>query len=133
QHRAVLPVLYGKPHPYGHPVIGLRKHVHDADEKVIKAHYDRWYHPNNAALVMVGGFDADEALAAIRKLFGDIPRGKLPPRKPLPKEAPKLPARLEMKSKFSVPRLLVGFPGVKIGDPDQPALNVLETILGQGK
>ncbi len=133
EYKAMLPLLFGKAHPYGHPVIGLREHVHAADEKVIKAHYDRWYHPNNASLVMVGGFDPDEALAAIRKLFGDIPRGKLPPRRPLPRKEPKLPARLEMKSKFSAPRLLVAYPAVKVGDPDQPALAVLEAVLGQGK
>jgi zinc protease len=133
EYKAMLPLLFGKDHPYGHPVIGLAKHVKDADEKVITAHYNRWYHPNNASLIVVGGFDPDEALATIRKLFSDIPRGKLPPRKTVPEKGPTLPARFEMKSRFSVPRLLVGYPAVRIGDPDQPALNVLEAILGQGK
>jgi zinc protease len=133
EYKAILPLTYGKKHPYGHPVIGEAKHVKDADEKTIKAFYDRWYHPNNASLILVGGFDADEALAAIKKLFTDIPRGKLPERKTLPAETPKLPARLEMPSKFSVPRLLVTFPTVRIGDPDQAALGVLEAVLGRGK
>jgi zinc protease len=133
EYKAILPLLFGKQHPYGHPVIGVTQHVRDADEKIIKAHYDRWYHPNNAVLVLVGGFDPDEALATIQKLFGPIPRGKLPPRKELPAESAKLPARLEMPSRFSVARVLMGFPTVRIGDPDQPALNVLEAILGRGK
>jgi zinc protease len=38
-----------------------------------------------------------------------------------------------MESKFSVPRLLVGFPTIQAGDPDQAALAVLEGILGLGK
>jgi zinc protease len=131
--KALLPLLFGKDHPYGHPVIGLSEHVRAANEKVIKAHYDRWYHPNNAALVIVGGFDPDDALAAVKKLFGPIPRGALPPRKTLPAKGPALPARLEMVSRFSVPRLLLGFPTVKSGDPDQPALGVLQAALGAGK
>jgi zinc protease len=133
EYKAILPLLFGKMHPYGHPVIGLTQHVRDATEKVIKGHYDRWYHPNNAVLVIVGGVDADAALASIRKLFGPIPRGKLPERKVVPAEGPKLPARLEMASKFNVPRLLVGYPTVRFGDPDMPALNVLESILTRGK
>jgi zinc protease len=133
EYKAILPLLFGKDHPYGHPVIGVTQHVRDADEKVIKAHYDRWYHPNNAVLVMVGGFDPDDALSAIRKLFGPIPRAELPGRKPVPGAPAKLPARLEMPSRFSVARVVMGFPTVRSGDPDQPALSVLEAILGRGK
>jgi zinc protease len=133
EYKGILPLLFGKNHPYGHPVIGVTRHVRDATEKVIKAHYDRWYHPNNAVLVIVGGFDPDEAEKAIKELFGPIPRAPLPPRKPLPRESAKLPARLEMPSRFSVARILMGFPTVRIGDSDQPALNVLEAILARGK
>ena len=49
-----------------------------ATAEIIKRYYDQWYHPNNAALVVVGGFDPDEALAKIKKLFGPIPKGELP-------------------------------------------------------
>lgn len=133
EYKSVLPALYGKMHPYGHPVIGERKHVLDATEKVITGFYERWYHPNNAALVVVGGFDAEEAEAAIRKLFSDIPRGKLPERKAEPSEEPKLPARVTMKSKFRQPRLLWAVKTIKSGDPDQAPLAVLTSILSLGK
>jgi zinc protease len=133
EYKAILPRLFGKGHPYGHPVIGERKHVADANEKVIKDYYDRWYHPNNASLILVGGFDANEALKEIKKLFGDIPRGKLPARKEVPAKQVKLPVRYEMESKFSVPRLLIGYPTIKYGEKDQAALNVLEGVLATGK
>jgi len=133
EYKAMLPLLFGKAHPYGHPVIGEARHVREATEKVIQAHYDRWYHPNNAALVMVGGFDADQALTAIRKQFGSIPAGKLPPRKQVPEDQPKLPIRQEMPSKFSVPRLLLAYPTVRVGAAEEPALAVLEALLGRGK
>jgi zinc protease len=134
EQKAILPLLFGKTAPYGHPVIGERQHVRDATAKIIKAHYDQWYYPNNASLVVVGGFDPDKALAKIKELFGSIPKGNLPERKPLPKEIPgKRPARVEMPSKFEVPRLLMGFNGVTTSDPDYPALGVLEAILSSGK
>ena len=133
EYKAIYPILFGKGHPYGHPVIGETRHVRDATEKVIKAHYDAWYHPNNASLVIVGGFDPKEALATVKKLFGPIPSAKLPPRKTIPDDAVKLPARTQFASKFSQARLMIGFPTVKSGDPDQPALAVLDAILSRGK
>src|SRR5262249_8886599 len=53
--------------------------------------------------------------------------------KSVPMNPGPLPVRAQMKSKFSVPRLIVGFPTVRIGDDDQPALDVLEGVLAGGK
>lgn len=120
EQKLILPILFGNKAPYGHPVLGVKEHVHNATAAVIKNHYDRWYHPNNASLVIVGGFDEKEALEKIRKLFGPIPRVELPKRKPIP-ETPsrKETVRLVMKSKFETPRLLIGFNGVVSGDKDE--------------
>jgi zinc protease len=131
--KAILPLLFGKSAPYGHPVIGEAEHVRAATAEIIKGHYDRWYHPNNASLVVCGNFDPDEALAKIKKLFGPIPRAELPARKPVPQEKLTRPARLEIVSKFSVPRLLMGFNTIRSSDRDYPALAVLENILAGGK
>ncbi len=131
--KAILPLLFGKKAPYGHPVIGEAAHVRAATAKIIKAHYDKWYHPNNAAFVVCGNFDPDQALAQIKKRFGDIPRAKLPERKSLPDEKVKRPAHLQFESKFALPRLLMGFNTVRSSDADYPAVAVLERILGGGK
>jgi zinc protease len=133
EQKAILPLLFGKKHPYGHPIIGERQHVKDATADVIKGHYDRWYHPNNAALVVVGGFDPDKALARIKKLFGPIPSAKLPERRTVPDEKVKRPARLEMDSKFDVPRLLLGFAVCDSKDPDSAVLDVVQSLLAGGK
>jgi zinc protease len=133
EQKAILPRLFGKTNPYGHPVIGEREHVKAATDKVIKAHYDKWYHPNNAALVITGGFDPDKALALIQKKFGDIPRAKLPERKKSTEVERAKPERFEFESKFEVPRLLMGFTSVASSHPDAPALSVLEVLLSSGK
>jgi zinc protease len=131
--KAILPLLFGKNSPYGHPVIGEREHVQAATAQVIKGHYDKWYHPNNAVLVVVGGFDPDKALAKIKEKFGGIPAGKLPERKPWPPGNQARPARLEIESKFEVVRLLMGFNTVRTGDPDTYALQVIDVLLSGGK
>src|SRR5262249_52185478 len=120
--KAILPLLFGKKSPYGHPVIGEREHVRAATAEVIKAYYDRWYHPNNAAAILVGGRGPKEAREAIKPLSAPTPAAKLPERKTAPETDLKRPARYEMKSKFIAPRLLLGYNTVRSGDPDEYAL-----------
>ncbi len=133
EQKAIVPLLFGKAAPYGHPVIGLTLHVEDATDKIIKAHYDKWYHPNNAVLVIVGGFDPDKAMEKVKKLFGPIPKANLPERKKVPEVKRDKPARLEFESKFDVARVLTGYNVCKAADPDAPALNVLSSILTGGR
>lgn len=132
--KAILPLLFPKEHPYAHPVIGEEAHVRGATAEIITRYYDKWYHPNNAALVVVGGFNPEEALATIKKLFGPIPKAELPPRKdaklPPPRTAQ---VRKEFDSKFDVPRMMMGFNTVAVGHDDDYALDVLNLILSSGK
>ncbi len=132
--KKVLPLLFPKDSPYSHPVIGEERHVRDATAEIIKRHYDKWYHPNNASLVIVGGFDADAALAKIKELFSSIPKGELPRRKPPTFFKDRAgPVRVQFESKFDVPRVLFGFNTIPVGDPDDPVLDVISNVLGDGR
>ena len=133
EQKSILPVLFGSESPYGHPVIGQTEHVSGATAKIIKSHYDKWYHPNNASLVICGGFDPDQALVKIKELFGPIPRAELPPRKELTPPNSERPARIDMTSKFEAPRLLMGFNTVRRDDPDYYPLDIVQGLLTGGK
>jgi len=133
EYKALLPLLFGKDSPYGHPVIGERDHVRGATADVIKGYYDRWYHPNNAAMIVVGGIDPAAALAKIQAKFGSIPAGKLPERKVWATNYPKRPAHTEFTSKFPTPRMLMGYVTVPAGHADEAPLDVLSVLLGGGK
>jgi zinc protease len=133
EQKAILPLLFGKKAPYGHPVIGEADHVVAATAKIIKGHYDRWYYPNNASLIIVGGFDADKALVKVKKEFDSLPKGNLPDRNAIPDDKPKRPASFEMVSKFEVPRMLMGFTTCKVGDAEDPVLDVIQSVLTGGK
>jgi zinc protease len=132
EEKAILPLLFGSG-PYGHPVIGERAHVRGATADIIKSHYDQWYYPNNASLVMCGGFEVEPVLSRIKELFGPLPSGKLPERRKV--EAPKRtgPVRKEMPSKFETARLLVGYNTVRMGDPDFYPLEIVQGLLTNGK
>src|SRR5262249_20811415 len=70
----------------------------------------------------------------IRQLFGPIPAGRLPERKAPPAGTPQGEARrVEIPSKFEVPRMLLGFHGVRGGDPDYYTLDVVRALLTGGK
>jgi zinc protease len=134
EQKTILPLLWPKESPYSHPVIGLREHVQGATAEVIKSHYDKWYHPNNAAIVVVGGFDPDEALTKIKKLFEPIPKAELPKRKtPTYFKDRAGPVRKEFESKFDLPRMLVGFNTVAVGSAEDPVLDIVQDILADGR
>ena len=133
EQKTILPLLFGPNNPYGHPVIGQQAQVRAATAAIIKAHYDKWYHPNNASLIICGGFDPDKALARVKELFGPIPSAELPPRKPEVPIEHKEPIHKEFTSKFDVSRMVMGFNTVSSTDPDLPALEFTQALLSGGK
>ncbi len=132
EYKAILPLLFDDG-PYGHPVIGEAAHVRDATAQVITDFYNRWYHPNNASIIIVGGFDPDQAMTTIRTLFESIPKAQLPARPEAKVVTRTAPARVHLDSKFAQPRLVMGFNGVKLGEPDDFVLDVISQILTGGK
>jgi zinc protease len=57
--------------------IGLTSVIETADRDLLKGFYDRWYRPDNMALVIVGDMDIKEAQHLIKKRFSSLqPRGK---------------------------------------------------------
>ncbi len=134
EYKAILPRLFGKADPYSHPVIGEEQHVRAATAEIITRYYDQWYHPNNATLVIVGGFDPVTAMAKVKELFSSIPKAELPERVPTPKPNPRAKqVRHEFASKFDVPRAMIGFNGVAVGDPDDYVFDVLSQVLSGGR
>ena len=61
-------------HPYHHPVIGWRSDIENVSIEKLRAFYDTYYWPNNATVTVVGDFQTENALALIRKYYGEIPR-----------------------------------------------------------
>ena len=56
--------------------IGDMDVVKNCSPKTIRDFYKRWYQPQNQAVVVVGEIDADEVVAKIKKLFGNLKRGR---------------------------------------------------------
>src|SRR5215471_295122 len=62
-------------HPYHWPTVGWIEDLERAMAAEMKAYYDKWYHPRNATLVIVGDIDTEQVVTRIQELFGRIPAG----------------------------------------------------------
>ena len=50
--------------------------VKNCSQQLVRNFYDRWYQPQNQAVVVVGDFDPDQMVEKVKKMFGDRKRGK---------------------------------------------------------
>jgi zinc protease len=120
-------------HPYHAPIIGWFQDVKRATRDDMKAYYDRWYHPRNATLVIVGDVSAPDVLAKVKKLFSKIPAGP----EPTPQRVVEPPQRGErrviVKKETQLERLMMAFHTPQIAHPDNYALEIVSTLLGTGK
>lgn len=63
--------LYLAATPYdGRAPIGDRAAIESMPRTVLRTYYDRWYRPDNAAIIVVGDIDVDEIVGDIERLFG---------------------------------------------------------------
>ncbi len=68
-------------HSYHHEVIGDMADLQTIQREDLYRHYQTYYVPNNAVLVMAGDFQTGPMLERIRELYESIPAGAPPPRR----------------------------------------------------
>lgn len=124
--------LYPAGHPYSWPVIGYVDDLNRANLEDVKNFFLRWYGPNNAILSVSGDFKTAEALAMIDKYFGDLkqcPEVKRLRVAPVTIAADKYTA---YRDKTYFPLNLRVFPTVPQYNRDEPALDLLGAMMGNG-
>lgn len=120
-------------HPYHWPTVGWLDDLESATGADMKAYYDKWYHPRNATLVIIGDFNTEEVLARVETLFAEIPAG--PNAQPLritepPQRGEK---RVVVRKETPVERLLIGFHAPPVAHTDAYVMQVVEAILSTGR
>jgi predicted Zn-dependent peptidase len=117
-----------------HDVIGSMEDLNAATVKDVQEFFRIYYAPNNAVLTLVGDFQADEALAKIKKYFGEIPVQPAPPVPDLSEPKPTGERRKTIEDAFAqTPRLDVVFKVPPGNTEDWYALYVLANALGSGQ
>ena len=119
-------------HPYKRKVIGTRKNIGTIHRDEILDYYTKWYSPNNMVTVIVGDIDANTALNQIKQNFAKETQKS--PKSVYAKEKPLTEQKRNIEYlKAQTGYMLIGFRGVNINDKDSYALDVLATILGEGR
>lgn len=95
-------------HPYGTPIIGWEHEIRGLTTEDALDFYETWYAPNNAALVIAGDVEPEEAIALAEKHYGAIAARALPERQRVAEPKQWAPRRVELES----PR--VGQPSVSV-------------------
>ncbi|MBI2962663.1 MAG: insulinase family protein [Deltaproteobacteria bacterium] len=120
-------------HPYMWPVIGWMSDIQSATLADIRDHYQTYYRPNNAIVVVVGNVDPDATIDRVRGAFGPIAAGPAP--RPVTEvEPPQLgERRVIVKKEANLPALVWAYKVPNIKSADSYALEVLSTILSDGE
>ena len=122
-----------KVHPYAYPVIGHMSIYNTLTRDDVMRYYKARYVPNNLTFVIVGDVDAESVHTQIETFFQDTPRAVLPPVY-IPTEPPQLGKR-EVHQEFptELSRVMLAWHVPGIDHPDIPALDVLATVMGEGR
>lgn len=120
-------------HPYHWPIIGWFPDLNAMTREDLKRHYDAYYVPNNATLIVVGDIQVKTLLPTITRLFASIPARAVPAR-PSPEEpAQKGERRILVKRDAQLPFVLAAYRAPNFQHEDSYALALLESLLAQGK
>jgi zinc protease len=120
-------------HPYRQPVIGWATDIAGWKLADLRHHYDLYYQPNNAFLVAVGDFDAREFGDLVAAKFGGHPRGGDPPPVRTKEQEPRGERRVAVERPARLPFVSLQYQVPNLDDPDAPALEMLESVLSNGK
>ena len=120
-------------HPYHWDTIGFMKDIDAIRLEDAKAYFRTHYAPNNAVVAVVGDFDTRQLFAKIEEYYSDIK--PQPPARPVVNAEP--PQQGEKRIAFhkaaELPAVQIGYHVGSAHDKDDPALDVLSTILEHGE
>lgn len=122
-----------KVHPYHHPVVGWIGDLERATREEMEAYYRKFYHPNHAILVLVGGFETERVLKNVEASFGLIPRGsEVPPVRAVepPQQGEK---RVTLRRPTQLERLHMVYHAPCVADSDSDALRLAALLLSVGR
>src|SRR5213079_2176333 len=120
-------------HPYRFPVIGEIEIYNQLTQEQVMQYYKTRYVPNNLTFIVVGDVDAQKVQQQLAEVFKPYPEKSLKPVF-VPAEPPQL-GRREVHQEFAteLTHLSLAWHIPEVTNPDVPALDLLSSILGDGR
>jgi zinc protease len=120
-----------KTHPYHNPVIGWPDDIRRFHRSDLLRHYQTYYTPSNATLVVAGDVQPHKVFAQAVQYFGGIRAHSVPAWHPL--EPPQIGERQFIdKRDVSTPALMIGYHVPSYADSAFYAFEVLQGLLVRG-
>jgi zinc protease len=130
----ILAALYPAGHPYSWSVIGSMTDLDAASVEDVSQFFRTYYAPNNASIAIAGDFKPAEAKRLVELYFGGIPRGPAMPARPnVPPVVLAKDTFMVLEDRVQLPRAFYDWPTVKLFDKDDASLDVLASVLANGK
>jgi len=122
--------LWMDDHPLSLPVLGTQTAIAGVTRGQVAEHHAQYYRPNNVVLVACGAVRATPVVEQVEVLFRDAETGQtVPPTR----SAPALhPERLHHERATGQTHVYFGLAGPTSSDEDRFALEVVNSILGDG-
>ncbi|MDF2436041.1 MAG: processing peptidase [Bacteroidota bacterium] len=121
-------------HPYRWTPGGSPEYINKAAISEFIDFYKTFYVPNNATLSIAGDITPAQTKAMIEKYFGSIPKGtKAIPRPNAVEPVKTKEVRDTVPDNIQLPGVIMGYHTPAQGTPDYYAVNMLATLLSQGK
>ena len=129
----IQPAVFPLPHPYNWMTIGSQEDLDAASLDDVKAFFSRFYSPSNASLAIAGDIDPSHVADLVEKYFGSLPPG--PEVQRIGRMDSDLRGRVHLSTtdRVQLSRLYMVWPSVPVFDEEEPALDALGVILGDGK
>jgi zinc protease len=132
---ALARALYGSAHPYGSSTIGTVASVKRIGQADLRSLWQRYFRPDNAALIVVGAIDGQSLKTLVERLWGGwrpAADGPLAAGNATSAKAATSPARVIIIDKPDSPQteLRIGRIGTVRTNPDFPSMQVLNEAFG---
>ncbi len=131
-HAAKLDGLFPN-HPYGQQTtIGISEHLKNPSMVDIHEYFEKYYVPNNMAIVLVGDLNFEKTISKINETFGKFERKELV-HPVLPKEAPITSPVIKEVYGPTAESISIAYRSAGVSSDDQKFVTLCDMILSNGK
>ncbi len=121
-------------HPYKHATIGSMADLEAASVDDVRDFYQTYYVPSNATMVLVGDFDATQAVQLVNQYLGRVPKASRDVPRDIPKEPPQTQEkRVTLQEPWPLPAVVVAYHITYDGNPDSYPLHIAAKVLSDGQ
>lgn len=130
--REFVKLIYGKNSPYARQI--EYDDVDNLNKEDLYSFYTKYFRPDETLIAVVGDFDSKEIKELFEKFLGKWQNKTQKPKYTLPQIREEIKPSVNFIEKNDVEQttILLGHLGLKLSDPDYPAINMLSEVLGGG-